>query len=424
MTETNYKTTEIGNIPVNWDVQPLKAIISSANYGVGAEAVPYDGINKYIRITDIDDNSHKFSPSPLCSPSFFSEQYRVGDNDILIARTGASVGKSYIYDNSDGNLIYAGFLIKIRIDEIDSHFVFYNTLTSRYNKWILQESARSGQPGINIQQLKEFLVPIPPKSEQVRIAKALADVDNLISELAKQIDKKRAVKQGAMQMLLTGKKRLRGYVTTPDYKQTSIGEMPMDWNVCSIKDCTDIVTGATPSTSVSDYWKNGTIRWMNSGELNNKFIYDVKGRITKKGYDNTGTHKLPKYCVLIGLAGQGKTRGTAAYNLVELCTNQSIAAILPNNKLFDSLYLYFYMDSQYQKLRELSAGDGGRGGLNKKLLLNFFIPLPPIEEQTAIASVLSAMDKEISTLEIKRDKYIAIKNGMMQQLLTGKIRLL
>ena len=258
----------------------------------------------------------------------------------------------------------------------------------------------------------------------MRIAKALADVDNLISELAKQIDKKRAVKQGAMQMLLTGKKRLRGYVTTPDYKQTSIGEMPMDWNVCSIKDCTDIVTGATPSTSVSDYWKNGTIRWMNSGELNNKFIYDVKGRITKKGYDNTGTHKLPKYCVLIGLAGQGKTRGTAAYNLVELCTNQSIAAILPNNKLFDSLYLYFYMDSQYQKLRELSAGDGGRGGLNKKLLLNFFIPLPPIEEQTAIASVLSAMDKEISTLEIKRDKYIAIKNGMMQQLLTGKIRLL
>lgn len=161
---------------------------------------------------------------------------------------------------------------------------------------------------------------------------------------------------------------------------------------------------------------------MSSGELNNKIIYDVNGRITQKGYDNTGTHMLPKNCVLIGLAGQGKTRGTAAYNKVELCTNQSIAAILPNSK-YESKYLYFYIDSLYDKLRLLSAGDGGRGGLNKQILQNLEIAMPPLNEQHHIASALTSIDNLIASLGKLIEKKKNIKQGAMQQLLTGQIRL-
>ena len=206
------------------------------------------------------------------------------------------------------------------------------------------------------------------------------------------------------------------------FKETEIGRIPEDWKTLFIHQVSDILTGATPSTDIEEYWKNGIIRWMSSGELNNKIIYDVKGRITQKGYDKTGTHMLPKYCVLIGLAGQGKTRGTAAYNKVELCTNQSIAAILPNNK-YDSLYLYFYIDSLYDKLRLLSAGDGGRGGLNKQILLNLEIVIPPLTEQHHIASALTNIDDLISSLGKLIEKKKNIKQGAMQQLLTGKTRL-
>lgn len=206
------------------------------------------------------------------------------------------------------------------------------------------------------------------------------------------------------------------------FKNTEIGKIPEEWETLYIHQITEISTGATPSTNINEYWENGTIRWMSSGELNNKIIYDVNGRITQKGYDNTGTHMLPKNCVLIGLAGQGRTRGTAAYNKVELCTNQSIAAILPNSK-YESKYLYFYIDSLYDKLRLLSAGDGGRGGLNKQILQNLEITMPPLNEQHRIVSALTSIDNLISSLGKLIEKKKNIKQGAMQQLLTGKTRL-
>ena len=168
-----------------------------------------------------------------------------------------------------------------------------------------------------------------------------------------------------------------------------------EWDTFKIGDITSIVTGATPSTAVTAYWNNGKLRWMSSGELNNKHIYDVKGRITEEGYNNSGTHIIPPYCILIGLAGQGKTRGTAAINYVKLCTNQSIAALLPNAKIFDSLFLFHYMDNKYSELRSLSTGDGGRGGLNKQILFDFEVKLPSIEEQKAIALYFDRIDNLI-----------------------------
>jgi len=222
------------------------------------------------------------------------------------------------------------------------------------------------------------------------------------------IEKKRAIKQGAMQQLLTGKKRLAGF--SGKWVEKRIGDM------------TDVITGATPSTERPDYW-GGDIRWMSSGELNDKIVSEVSGRITKKGFDACSTHMIPVGCVLIGLAGQGKTRGTAAYNLVEMCTNQSIASILPN-PCFDSKFLYYYMDRQYDDLRLISAGDGGRGGLTKGQIEKYHVRIPPMMlEQKAISEVLSDMDAEIAALESKRAKYERIKRGMMQKLLTGKVRL-
>lgn len=186
-----------------------------------------------------------------------------------------------------------------------------------------------------------------------------------------------------------------------------------EWERYKIGDITSIVTGATPSTAVAEYWNNGTLRWMSSGELNNKHIYDVKGRITQNGYNHSGTHIIPPLCILIGLAGQGKTRGTAAINYVELCTNQSIAALLPNIKLFDSHYLFYYIDNKYLELRNLSTGDGGRGGLNKQILLDFDIKLPSIAEQKAIAEYFEYIDSLIQSTTKKIESLKQMKQACL-----------
>jgi type I restriction enzyme S subunit len=189
-----------------------------------------------------------------------------------------------------------------------------------------------------------------------------------------------------------------------------------------IGDFADCTAGGTPSTFVDDFW-GGEIRWMNSGELSMKFVKEVEGRITSEGLNNSSTKLIPPKCVLIGLAGQGKTRGTVAINLIELCINQSIAAIFPNSE-FVPEYLYYNLDSRYDELRNLSTGEGGRGGLNLEIIRSMHVLLPKPLEQESISLVLSEMDAEIAALEKRWDKTLALKQGMMQELLTGRIRLL
>jgi type I restriction enzyme S subunit len=177
----------------------------------------------------------------------------------------------------------------------------------------------------------------------------------------------------------------------------------------------NITAGGTPSTSEKEYW-GGNIRWMNSGELNNKKVYEVQGRITEEGLRNSSTKFIPERSVLIGLAGQGKTRGTVAMNMVELCINQSIAAIFPSDENFYSDFLYHNLDNRYDELRSLSTGGEGRGGLNLQIIKSLGIPLPRLKEQQKIADCLSSLDELIIAQTQKIGALKTHKKGLMQQL--------
>lgn len=190
-----------------WVEKKLGDVASQKSYGVGAEAIGYNGVDKYIRITDITDDG-TYLPAPLCSPSFYQSCHIVGENDLLIARTGASVGKTYLYNPSDGRLIFAGFLMKIHIVNADSHFVFYLTQTTLFKQWVVSESMRSGQPGINLQQISSWTFSAPSLPEQQAIASVLTSMDNELSALEAKRKKYEQIKQGMMQQLLTGRIRL------------------------------------------------------------------------------------------------------------------------------------------------------------------------------------------------------------------------
>ena len=167
-----------------WEEVSLNDVADGFKYGMNAAATTFDGIHKYVRITDIDDDTHTYIDDDPVSPSgALEEKYRVRDNDILFARTGASVGKSYLYRKSDGELFFAGFLIRVHVKEgVDSEYVFLNTLTEEYDKWVLLESARSGQPGINAEQYRQYRFKLPSLRTQRKIAAIAQKLDARIQK--------------------------------------------------------------------------------------------------------------------------------------------------------------------------------------------------------------------------------------------------
>ena len=187
----------------DWEQRKLGELSSSFEYGLNAAAKSYDGKNKYIRITDIDDETRTFLDSDLTSPDCdlaLSENYLLQDGDIVFARTGASVGKTFIYKASDGVVYYAGFLIRARLKEnVSPQFVFYNTLTKKYEKFIRITSQRSGQPGVNAQEYATFELFLPKYEEQCEIGKFFCNLDHLITLHQRKCDELQKIKKFMLQ---------------------------------------------------------------------------------------------------------------------------------------------------------------------------------------------------------------------------------
>ena len=189
----------------DWEQRKLGELATYFEYGLNVAAKEYDGENKYIRITDIDDESHEFRQDNLTSPdtdlSVF-DKYKLSDGDLLLSRTGASVGKSYIYKASDGLVYYAGFLIRARIkEENNSEFVYQNTLTSKYVNFIKVTSMRSGQPGVNAQEYSQFEIMIPSKAEQDTITYYFSNLDHLITLHQSKLENLQKIKKSMLESM-------------------------------------------------------------------------------------------------------------------------------------------------------------------------------------------------------------------------------
>ncbi|QEA51602.1 restriction endonuclease subunit S [Leuconostoc lactis] len=189
----------------DWEQRKLGELASNFEYGLNASAKEFDGIHKYIRITDIDDSSRKFNSDSITSPDIdlsSADNYKLKNGDLLFARTGASVGKSYLYTESDGLVYYAGFLIRARLkSEFDSNFVFQNTLTNDYNNFIKVTSQRSGQPGVNAQEYASFNIKTPCYDEQQKIGLFFKQLDDLITLHQRKVDFLKEQKKGYLQKM-------------------------------------------------------------------------------------------------------------------------------------------------------------------------------------------------------------------------------
>ena len=193
-----------------WKKCRLVDIAEGFEYGMNSASKNFDGKNKYIRITDINDESHKFENKDIVSPcGKIEEKYKVKEGDILFARTGASTGKSYLYNIEDGDLYFAGFLIRVHIKDANPYLIFSQTLTSKYSNWLKIMSVRSGQPGINAEEFKNLSVFLPSLPEQKIIAQVLSTADKEIALLKSSIEQEKQKKKSLAQLLLTGTVRVK-----------------------------------------------------------------------------------------------------------------------------------------------------------------------------------------------------------------------
>lgn len=379
-----YKKTEIGVIPDDWEVKQMGKVATSIASGKSKSKF---AIGTY----------PVFGSTGIIG---WNDQYDYQGNKILIARVGANAGTVNIVDAKYG--VSDNTLIVSYDKNTDINFSYYQLISIRLNQLVFG----SGQPLITGGQLKSLLVPLPPtKAEQTAIATALSDADALISRLEELIAKKRNIKQGVMQELLTGKKRLPGFNGK--------------WEVKELGEIAEMSSGGTPLTSNNSYY-GGQIPWVVIADMTRikKYLFNTEKNITEIGLRNSSAKLFKKGTLLFAMYA---SIGKCAIAKVDITCNQAILGI--NTKKIDTEFLYYYLAFNEQKFLQMGQ-TGTQNNLNKEIVQNLDIPYPSSQEQTAIAQVLSDMDAEIEQLEQKLDKFKMIKQGMMQELLTGKTRLL
>lgn len=357
---------------------------------------------------DVKDNV-KNGKYPFYVRSKDVERINFYDFDCEAVLTAGDGGAGKIFHYKKGKFAaHQRVYVISKFEKVDGKY-FYYFFSKNFLQEVEKYTAKSTVDSVRRPMIANMEFPLPPFKEQQAIASALSDFDEHIDNLTELIEKKKAIREGALDDLLSGRTRINGF--------------DVEWIESTIEDSTkEIITGGTPSTTVDKYW-GGSIPWLASTEIHQKIITRATKNITKIGLNNSSAKMAPKDSVLIALAGQGKTRGTAAFLAYPMALNQSLAALVAADET-DSKFLYYLIENMYVELRELSSGDGGRGGLNKTLIKNINIRLPrEIKEQQAIASVLTAMDEEIESLETEKEKMMQIKEGAMDDLLTGRVRL-
>lgn len=429
--KAGYKQTEIGTIPDDWAVVLLKEVLMNhPTYGINAPAISYDTrFPTYLRITDISEDGRFLKESKASVNHPLVNNYELRKGDIVFARTGASVGKSYLYDPFDGELVFAGFLIRIRPDttKLVPAYLKYFVQSSTYWNWVKVNSMRSGQPGINGQEFASLQIPLPHLPEQEAIAEALSDADALIASLEQLIAKKRSLKQGAMQALLTGQQRLPGFEVKPGYQQTEVGLIPLDWALIKLGEQFIFKNGLNKSKEFFGYGKP-IVNYMDVYQHSGLKTNDLRGRV------DVSRQEIESFGVKRGDVFFTRTSETPdEIGISSVLLEDSPETVFSgfilrarpkNNSIINDFKKYCFSSNIIREQIISMCTYTTRALTNGRILSGISLPLPPtIAEQEAIATLLSDMDSEIATLEAKLGKARQLKQGMMQELLTGRIRL-
>ncbi|MDB8790426.1 restriction endonuclease subunit S [Romboutsia sp. 1001216sp1] len=385
----------------DWRKTILKKVTNGFEYGMNAASTEFDGENKYIRITDIDENTSKYINSNVVSPlGELEDKYLVKENDILFARTGASTGKTYLYDKNDGKLYFAGFLIRANVNsDNNAKFMFLQTKTKAYDKWVKVMSMRSGQPGINSQEYASYSFNAPSKEEQEKIASFFSLIDDKISLQGEKVEALKDYKKGMMQKIFSRELRFkdddgRDY---PDWKTVEMG---------------DITVKVGPKNK----------------ENKNYEVYSINNKVgfipQNEQFEDSRLDGLDKSLYKI------INKGEFAYNPARI--NVGSIGVLEEDKtvIVSSLYVCFkfinnlnyrffmqyFLYPQFNKDVIRNTEGTVREYLFYENFSNIKVNIPCLEEQNKIAKLLDSLDNKIRVEKNKVDSLNEYKKGLLQQM--------
>ncbi len=410
-----YKQTEAGVIPEDWEVATVREIASTVKNAIvggpfGSDLVSNDYVEEGVPVIRGQNMGGKYLAGNFAfvtlTKAISLKANLARPSDLVFTQRGTLGQVSLVPDRLFSCYLVSQSQMKLTVNRkaANPKFFYYIFISSEQQEFVRQNTIQTGVPHINLGILRNIPVQRPPIAEQQAIAEALSDADAFIESLEQLIAKKRHIKQGAMQELLTGKKRLPGFG----------GE----WEVKRLGEIATFFSGGTPSTAVATYYDGGEIPWITSGDLNKSFVREVQGRITKEGLEKSSEKIIDINTLLIAL--YGATSGVIAISKIWAAINQAVLAIIPRND--NSLFLFYKLGHLKDWIINTYT-QGGQPNLSGDIVKSIELALPAVEEQTAIASILSDMDAEIAALEAKLAKARQIKQGMMRELLTGRIRL-
>jgi type I restriction enzyme S subunit len=431
-----YKKTEVGVIPEDWEV----VLLGDCADKVGSGITPAGGSRVYktygrpfirsqnigwglLKLDDlayIDEKTHQ---------SFASSEIK--KNDVLLNITGASIGRSSIADDriARGNVNQHVCIIRPIQEKLNFRFLNFVILSKNGQKQIDSFQSGSNREGLNYGQIRSFKIAKPIQiKEQKAIAQTLSDVDALIAALDKLIAKKRHIKTATMQQLLTGKTRLPGFGDGKGYKKSEVGVIPEDWELKAIKELNFDISDGNYSSKypTSNEFKITGVPFIRANNIGQMTVIDDDMRfISVDKHSQLLKGHLRKNDILITTRGDIGQIALVPDRHINSNINAQIVRINTKDSQIYSIYFaYFLLQDTIQKIIKNMQTGSALKQLPVSRLTTLAVAIPPLPEQKAIAQVLSDIDSEITALEKRRAKTQAIKQGMMQELLTGKTRLI
>ena len=402
-----FKKNKIGWVPSGWEVKRLGEIAFIDKNNLDSNISP-DYEFYYISLSDVEKGKLanelqkiKF----LFAPS--RARRKVSNNDILLATVRPNLQSFYYVRENKLDLVAStGFSVITCKIGYSSEFIYHYLYGRAISSQIYSLVVGSNYPAINSNDVKKLKIAVPPLPEQKKIAEILSTWDDAIEKTRALIAAKEKLKKALMQQLLTGEKRFREFE----------GE---EWKIKRIKEIRRVVAGGTPDTKNPKYW-NGNIYWCIPTDitaLNGKYITQTARKITKEGLKNSSAEILPPKSVIVCTRA---TIGECAINMVPMATNQGFKSIVPDRKV-ESEYLYYWIKLNKNVLLRLGAGSTFFE-VPKKDFEKIKIIIPNRAEQKNIVAVLSTFDQEIELFNKKLAALQRQKKGLMQVLLTGKVR--
>lgn len=407
-----------------WHLSSYNDIGKEFKYGLNAPAIPYDGKNKYLRITDIDDETRCFMQSQISSPGTDlsdAQEYLLHEGNITFARTGASTGKSYIYHQSEGTVFFAGFLIRMIVkDRIDANFIFQNSLTNSFAQYVRFVSQRSGQPGINAEELKAYALALPSSlSEQRLIASYFQSLDTLIQATTKQLASLKQIKAASLQSMFPQEGETKPRVRFKGFD----GE----WNTRSFADT--FIFLKNNSLSRAELSEHGTIRNIHYGDILIKFgtliniTQDDVPFISdeKKAQGLSANYQLQEGDIIFADAAEDLTVGKCSelISTNKECVVAGLHTIPCRPQLkFAEGYLGYYLNSPAYHNQLLPLIQGTKiSSISKKTMncTNIFYP-PKEQEQQKIASYFRNLDRQITLQTRRLEKLKQIKAACLDKM--------